>query len=151
MAASTFAHRVCGRGSRASELWVLQRLKQSRDLFWGAGGGRVDYTVKFWLAASALAEKNKSPGYPLVVETAFFKLGFSSPKWLMQPLPLKKFESLNSKRGRETLRRKGKGSGKSLGQIGNARYEGKNSPLLPFHPPDPSLSVQCFTGVCCPV
>lgn len=71
------------------------------------------------------------------------ELVFSSPKWLTQPLPLKKFESLKSKRGRETLRRKGKGSGKSLGLIGNARYEGETSPLLPF-PPNPS-------SVCAPL
>lgn len=78
-----------------------------------------------------------------MVGTASVELVFSSPKWLTQPLPLKKFESLKSKRGRETLRRKGKGSGKSLGLIGNARYEGETSPLLPF-PPNPS-------SVCAPL
>lgn len=75
------------------------------------------------------------------METASWELVFSSPKWLTQLLPLKKFESLNLKRGRETLRRKGKGSGKSLEQIGNARYEGRNSPFL--FPPSPLPHPPC--------
>lgn len=101
----------------------------------------MDHIVEFWLAAGALAGKNKSPAYPGVVEPAPLEPGASSPPWLTQPLPLKKFESLNSKRGRGTSRRRGKGSGKSLGPIGSARYEGKPSPLLPF-----SLLPLCSTS-----
>lgn len=65
-------------------------------------------------------KKTDPPGYTWVG-------GTTAPTWLTRLLPLKKFESLNWKRGRETLRRKGKGSGKSLGQIANARY-GENLP-----------------------
>lgn len=94
--------------------------------------------------------KNKSPGYPRVLGTASSELVFSSPKWLTRPLPLKKFESLKSKRGRETLRRKGKDSGKSQGLIGNARYEGETSPLLLFPPPFLCLcsTSQVFAAMC---
>lgn len=65
-----------------------------------------------------------------------FEQVFPSPKWHMLLLPLKKFGRLKSMKERRRKRKRGKGRGKSLGKIGNARYE-HICPTLTFPSPSP--------------
>lgn len=66
---------------------------------------------------------------------------FHSSKWLMLLLLLKKFGRLKLMNGRRRKKRRGKGRGKSLGKIGNARYE-PTYPTISF----PFLQVQVFSA-----